>query len=288
MVRQNKIRRKLIQFTAMLVYNADVTNWFSGGISRSVIKNVCVPGLNCYSCPGAISSCPLGSIQNIIANGKFPFFVTGFLMLTGTLIGRMVCGFLCPAGLIQELLYKIPSKKIRKTQRSVKITRKIALFKYLLLGVLCILLPLIFFLRDGLGSPFFCKSLCPAGTLGAGLPLMLMNETLRSALGLLFSWKMSVAIVFVVWSVFMFRPFCRFFCPLGAAYSFFNKIAVFGIKRDDTKCTHCNACTLGCQMDTLNVNDRECIRCNECIARCRFGALNIVTLGQNKIFQSKK
>ena len=110
--------RKLIQFLSMLIYNADVKNWFTGNISRSALKNVCVPGLNCYSCPGAISSCPLGAIQNTLASGKAPILITGLLLLFGTLFGRAICAFLCPVGFIQELIYKIPSPKIPKTKKN--------------------------------------------------------------------------------------------------------------------------------------------------------------------------
>ena len=109
--------RKLIQILSLFIYNADVKNWFTGNISRSPLKNVCVPGLNCYSCPGAISSCPLGALQNTLASGKFPFFITGFFLLIGTLFGRLICSFLCPFGLFQELLFKIPTPKIYHTKK---------------------------------------------------------------------------------------------------------------------------------------------------------------------------
>ena len=265
--------RKLIQILSLFIYNADVKNWFTGNISRSPLKNVCVPGLNCYSCPGAISSCPLGALQNTLASGKFPFFITGFFLLIGTLFGRLICSFLCPFGLFQELLFKIPTPKIYHTKKLRPITRKLSLLKYVILAVMCIALPLAFYFKDGFASPFFCKWLCPEGTIFAGWPLVIMNETLRSAIGFLFSWKTILAIAFILWSVFMFRPFCRFFCPLGAIYSFFNKKAVFGIKVDSTKCTHCNACVNSCKMDTLEINDRECIRCGECKSKCHFGAI---------------
>ena len=258
----------------MLVYNADAGNWFSGTVSRSPLKHVCVPGLNCYSCPGAVAACPLGSLQNTIANGRFPFFITGFLMLAGTLLGRMVCSFVCPVGLIQELLYKIPSPKVKRTKRLLRVTRKVSLLKYIFLAVLCIIVPFAFFLRDGLGSPLFCSLICPAGTVEAGIPLVLLNEGLRKAAGLLFTWKTALAAVFVIWSVYMFRPFCRFVCPLGAVYSFFNRVALFGIHVDTKACTHCGACVASCKMDTLEVNDRECIRCGECLKTCRFNALS--------------
>lgn len=267
------LKRRLIQVISAFIYNADVTHWFNGTISQTQLKKVCVPGLNCYSCPGAISSCPLGALQNTLASGKFPFFITGFFLLVGTLFGRLVCSFLCPFGLFQELLFKIPTPKIYHTKKLRPITRKLSLLKYVILAVMCIALPIIFYFKDGFASPFFCKWLCPEGTIFAGWPLVIFNESLRSAIGFLFSWKTILAIAFILWSVFMFRPFCRFFCPLGAIYSFFNKKAVFGIKVDSTKCTHCNACINSCKMDTLQINDRECIRCGECKSKCNFGAI---------------
>ena len=272
-IEKSQIKRRLIQVISALIYNIDVANWFTGKISQTGLKKVCVPGLNCYSCPGAISSCPLGALQNTIANGKVPFYVMGFFLLVGTLFGRLICSFLCPFGLIQELLYKIPSKKVKNTPKLKAITRKVSLLKYFILAIFCVLLPLIFYFKDGFAFPYFCKWLCPEGTIFAGWPLVAMNETLRSAIGFLFSWKTVLSVSFILWSIFMFRPFCRFFCPLGAIYSFFNKSAIFGIKVDSTKCTHCNACVNFCKMDTLEINDRECIRCGECKSQCHFNAI---------------
>ena len=281
---KQKYRRRMIQTLSMLVYNADAKNWFTGSISKSPIKNVCVPGLNCYSCPGAIAACPLGSIQNTIANGRFPFFITGFLMITGTFLGRMVCSYMCPVGFVQELLYKIPVRKIRK----IKIGRKLSLFKYILLVVLVIAFPFSLYLKNGIGSPVFCSWICPAGTVSAGIPLVLVNKSLRSAIGFLFDWKVLLSAIFIILSTFIFRPFCKFICPLGAIYSFFNKIAVFGIQVDETRCTHCNACVSSCKMDTLTVNDRECIRCGECLKACHFDALHIVGIKKEPVsYQSK-
>ena len=91
---------------------------------------------------------------------------------------------------------------------------------------------------------------------------------------LLSKWKTTIAILFIIWSVFSFRPFCKYFCPLGAIYSFFNKVAIFGIKVDYTKCTNCQKCTKECKMNPKSVNSTECIRCGKCLSKCDFGALN--------------
>lgn len=111
---ENKHRWK-IQLGAALASNPFLMNFLHGRISRTGLKAVCVPGLNCYSCPAAAASCPIGALQAVIGSSKFQFawYVVGFLIFAGALLGRVVCGFLCPFGWFQELLHKIPAKKFR-------------------------------------------------------------------------------------------------------------------------------------------------------------------------------
>ena len=97
--------------------NGFVSGFARGKIYRGALKNYCVPGLSCYSCPGALGSCPIGSLQAVLGsrNYRFAFYVFGFLMMVGALCGRFVCGWLCPFGLVQDLLHKIPlGKKLRR------------------------------------------------------------------------------------------------------------------------------------------------------------------------------
>ena len=239
------------------------------------MKNVCVPGLNCYSCPGATGACPIGSLQAVIGswNFKFAYYVVGFLIFVGALLGRLVCGFLCPFGLIQDLLNKIPFPKKIRTFRGDNVLRKL---KYVIFLVFVIILPM--FVTDimGQGAPYFCKLICPAGTLEGGLPLVLLNKAMRGAIGWLYIWKNAILIVTIVLSVIIYRPFCRYICPLGAFYSIFNKVSVYRYHVDMEKCVHCGKCAKACQMvvnPVENPNSPECIRCGRCKQACPVHAI---------------
>ncbi len=261
-------KRRVIQLYAALLYNANIKGFFNGRIYKGATKNLCVPGLNCYSCPGAIGSCPLGALQNALSASKTrtPAYIFGIIILFGLLLGRTICGWLCPVGLGQELLYKIKTPKVKKS----KVTRVFSYFKYVLLIALVVIVPLMF------AIPGFCEYICPAGTLEGGVGLLANseNEGLLSNLGPLFTWKFTLLIAIVVLSIFFFRFFCRFLCPLGALYGFFCRVAMLGVKLDKNKCTDCGLCVGVCKMDVKRVGDHECIHCGACISVCPAKAIS--------------
>lgn len=268
-------KRHKIQALWALLTNSYILGFVQGKIYRGNIKNLCVPGLNCYSCPGALGSCPIGAMQAVIGNWnfKFAFYVTGFLFFVGALMGRFVCGWLCPFGLIQDLLYKIPFFKKIKTFYGDNVLRKL---KYIILIIFVIILPM--FLVDilGQGAPYFCKLICPAGTLEGGIPLVLFHKSMRNAVGFLYAWKSFLLIVVIVFSVIIYRPFCKYICPLGAIYSLFNSISVFHYQVDKEKCIDCGICADICKMQVNPVkyaNQLECIRCGACKASCPVNAI---------------
>ena len=273
-------KRQFTQLIAAVLYNLNIKGFATGTISKGNLKGVCVPGLNCYSCPGAIAACPLGSLQTALLSSKykFPYYVLGTFLLLGLFLGRFICGFLCPFGFLQELLHKIPAPKIKKS----KVTRVLSLLKYVILLIFVIMIPLIAL------APGFCKYLCPAGTLEAGIPLTIMQEKLRAMTGALFTWKVAVLIVILAICVICQRAFCRFLCPLGAIYSFFNPVSFFGIKVDQTKCIHCDACVRHCKMDVKKVCDRECIQCGECISHCPTAAIHYGISNEEQKSKSKR
>jgi len=253
--------------------NPLLKNFVDGVIYQGRIKMACTPGLNCYSCPAAIMSCPIGAMQFFFAGVRhsISLFVTGFLMSVGVVFGRFICGYVCPMGLVQDLTYKIKSPKLRVRFRYLRY------LKYLVLIVFVVLLPmLIVHELSGIGEPWFCKYICPSGTIFGAIPLLAVNNFLRESAGGLLIFKLSVTAVTLVTSIVIYRPFCRLLCPLGAIYALFNKIAFVKMRCDKEKCTSCGNCSQACQImldPSIQPNSPECVRCGSCKAACEVKAL---------------
>ena len=196
----NEWPRHGIQALWAFITNSHVTGFVTGKIYTGKLKNACVPGLNCYSCPGAVGACPIGSLQAVIGswNFKMAYYVVGFLIFIGAMVGRLIC---------------------------------------------------------------------PAGTLEGGLPLVLLNKSMRSALGWLYIWKNVILVITIILSILIYRPFCKYICPLGALYSVFNPVSLYKYRVDKDKCIKCGKCAKACQMivdPVENSNSPECIRCGRC------------------------
>ena len=262
--------RLICQILFAAITNGHLVGFLNGKIYKGKLKSVCVPGLSCYSCPGALGACPIGSLQGMMGSPEYrmTFYVIGTLILIGATLGRVVCGWMCPFGLVQDLLYKIPLfKKIKNLPRH----NVLKYIKYIILIVFVILMPMYFVDIVGQGSPWFCKYICPSGTLFAGIPLTIGNSLLRRAIGWIFFWKNMILLTTVLLSIKVYRPFCKYICPLGAIYGCFNPVALYRYKIDDNKCIQCGECKNKCPMDITTFeypNSTECIRCGECIKAC--------------------
>lgn len=269
--------RRLVQIIAAIGANCAflLGQPFPGSIYQGPLKRICSPGLNCYACPYAVLSCPIGTLQHFAAHVSYrlSFYVAGFLILIGTLSGRLVCGWICPFGLFQELLHRLPSRKIR-------LNRAARHLRWAVLAVFVILLPVL------TGQPSFCRFLCPAGTLEAGAPAVAFNPPLRELIGTLFGIKAAVFLLFALGSVFVYRFFCRTACPLGLLYGLFNRVAVWGLSYDPDRCLSCGecarACPVGLKPDREEFLSGECIRCLRCQRACPQSSLRFGIAGTGR------
>jgi ferredoxin-type protein NapH len=279
------VLRRWIQTLATFISNAYLMFPFTRNIYKGRLKSVCTPGLNCYSCPAATGACPLGALQNFYASlrpgleeGRLHvgLYVIGFLGIIGSLVGRMPCAWVCPFGFLQELIYKIPSRKF-------EIPHALIYGKYVLLPFFIVILPLVVIDDLGYGMAWFCKFVCPAGTLEAGIPILLLQPSLRELIGLLFYNKLAILLLFLILMVFIKRPFCRTACPLGAIYSLFNRVSVFRMVHNPDKCVLCKECYRQCPMGVRfyeGANQVDCIRCMKCYQEaCQYGAISYEITG---------
>lgn len=273
----SRVKRLPMQLLAALLTNAHLSGFAKGSIYGGKSKYVCVPGMNCYSCPAAIGACPIGAMQAVLNSRKFSFafYIAGILGALGILLGRFICGWLCVFGMIQDLLFKIPVPKVAVPKR---IDKPLRYLKYAVLAILVILLPTFLNNEYGTSAPYFCKLLCPVGTLEGGIPLVLMNESLRKTTGFLFQWKLGILIVILLASMVIYRPFCKYLCPLGAFYALFHKVSFLKLDLDRNECVNCGLCEKKCKMGVdirKTVQSPECIRCGDCVKACPKNALKL-------------
>ena len=280
-----ELARKWVQALWFFLANGFWGFPVTGNIYQGPLKVICSPGLNCYSCPAATSYCPIGSLQQLLLSIRFSLlsgqyllgtFVVGSMGMLGAVFGRFICGWACPFGFIQELLHKIPSKKY-------SIPQQLNWLKYGFLLLFVIIFPLVLVDEFGMGLPWFCKFVCPAGTLEAGIPMIILQPDLRETLGWLYVNKMVILVGFIIWSVMTSRPFCRTTCPLGAFYALFSRWQLIKLKFNEDNCTKCGLCHNVCPVE-IHYNETpdscECVNCMRCMTEaCQYGAITLEIAG---------
>ncbi len=227
---------------------------------------MCSPVFHCYACPLATFACPVGVVAQFSALHVFPFIAIGLLVAVGIIFGTIICGWMCPFGLLQDLCAKIPTPKY-------DLPKWTGYGRYVVLIVAVLAVPYFFGKEHFL---FICR-ICPAGGLEAAVPNM-ANQALA---GQVITWpnaiKLSIIVLFLIAVFFVKRPWCRVLCPLGGFFSLFNRFSMFFLKLDKDKCTDCNRCHKLCEYGiepNRNITDSRCIRCLEC-TQCGPDALTI-------------
>ena len=189
---------------------------------------------------------------------------------TDTIHWWNIADFIVAIAFVYILVWGRSNKLFKKNE--FKLDKYLRYFKYVVLALFVMLLPFCFKL-----TPFFCKYICPSGTV-AGIWLAAADKQVAGQLGPLFSLKLVILGLILVASLIVYRPFCKYICPLGAIYGFFNRISLYRMHLDTSKCVNCNACAKACKMNinpSVNPNSCECIRCGDCVNACPHKALRM-------------
>ena len=263
--------RTIVQILGFIIPNSYISGWLTKPhLYTGSAKAFAPPILNCYGCPSAFISCPIGSIQHFMVIKAIPYYLLGVMIFIAASIGRFTCGWICPFGFLQDLLYRIRTPKLH-------LPKFLHYGRYLFLVMTVFLLPYI------LSNTAFCQ-ICPQGTLSAGITQVLLNPELRELIGALFWRKIIILVIVITSAIFIKRIFCRSVCPIGALLGLFNRVSLLRLAVDYEKCTKCGFCKKICPVD-LNVyenpNSADCVRCGLCTS-CPMGAVKFTTIFANE------
>ena len=289
-----KVTKRIRRFTqvgiGVIFTNSYINAIWTKGLYEGPLRQICIPGLNCHSCPFSVLACPIGIMQSFLCNHQIPFYLIGYIALIGILVGRAACGWICPFGWLQDMMFKIKSRKFG-------IPKFLTHIKWVSLLLLTLLLPYF-------TAVHWFSKLCPYGALIGAIPWAVWNPInpvfqepviAPGSYGFWFVVKMVILVGFLLWFVLAKRPFCRVACPMGLIFSWFNKISLLKIEAPKAQyssqetiaqttpqvinwltlevpkaqCSGCKLCKSICPTD-LDVPDEvessACIKCLDCLA----------------------
>ncbi len=245
--------RTLVQLGFFLLFAgialARLNPSFSGARSWVVL-----PVVASVKAQGAIGS-TLDATTLLLSQAIFPWLPIGIMFVVGALLGRFMCGWICPVGFLQDVITGIKGR-VDSVQ-----TRTHDYF-----GTLPLILAHSWrFLGTAQVSDFSAANL---GSWLGGIPALTWINIL-----------ILTGFIYAAWRIPRF--WCRYICPVGGIMAVFQKNSMLGMHRDPIKCSNCKECETACPMqipildlDWKKFNDSECILCMACIDACPAGALS--------------
>jgi ferredoxin-type protein NapH len=251
-------RRRIVQGASLALLNSNV-------FGSAALARCCLPLMNCEACAVAWLGCPIGMIGRSVAFREMPWAALLLVLGIGAVAGRLLCGWVCPMGFLQDLLHKLPSRKWRLPRWTGAI--KYAVLAATVFGVAWL---------AGCETPGFYCSFCPTSGLQVVLPIMIADRDWLFA-GMR-AVKMSFLVAVLVGGVLINRGFCKVVCPVGALVAIGNRLTPLRLRLDAGACIGCRRCDRNCPMDVpvtrhrrdpRPVNrDPECIACLRCKEVC--------------------
>jgi polyferredoxin len=242
----------------------------------------------------------LDIVQVSLSIPQFPWITLGLVFLIGAISGRLMCGWICPIGFLQDLMIAVRGRVTHVSPRTHSQAIKI---KYLVLGAtLLVSGTLGLALLLGVGSEYK-KALGPFAT-GLMIPLSPdsiifgtvreliiatiekvseTQATLNFELLQKLIWSIPSLLIFQLFVILSFffasykipRFWCRYLCPTGALMALFQSFSMLGMKREPVKCSRCPHAEPSCPMQIKildmpweKFNHPECIFCMECADAC--------------------
>jgi ferredoxin-type protein NapH len=309
MVSNSNIRQKLLKFnTPRRIVQVLSFVLFTGVLLNLGVLAVLFPvlwtwGLKTNTVGDAFTAIQLMFSGWNLVSIVFPWIGLASFLIVGVLIGKALCGWMCPFGFVQDLVGYI---RRQQTELSAR-TRETAIYgKYLVLA-LTLLISVTFSasklagvsksFESALGiftqAPFTVLS--PSETLFAAIPRAISSFQLTGNLGSdiltgfsnlspLFWVQFAIMVMVLVFAVYVPRSFCRYLCPHGAIMALMNGFSFIGLRREPFKCekANCRNCVLVCptrvpilELPWEKFSHPECIYCMKCVDACQHGAIKL-------------
>lgn len=184
----------------------------------------------------------------------FSLVIWFFVLISLIIWGRgTFCGWLCPYGVLQELSHQVGKfLKIKQIKISDKLNKKLVYIKYFILAILVF----VAIVSPSLGD------------------ILVEVEPFKTSITLQFdrSWGYVVyALSWIILSMFIFKAFCKYFCPLGALLSLLGKLRILDWLPRRKECgSPCQTCNKSCDYNAIyrsngQINYSECFQCLVCV-----------------------
>jgi len=286
--------RRIVQFLSFMLFSA---------IALGVIP-LLLPVLWTWSLEQNTVGDAFTALQLMLYDVVFPWLAIASFLVVGVLIGKSLCGWICPFGFIQDLVGFI---KRKQTEFSPRTHGNMIYVKYGILGITLFIsatfsaakLAKINESYEG-AIGIFAKApfttLSPADTLFGTLPRLVRDfsnavsanqvDILSGITSLppLFWIQLFIMAGILVFAVYIPRGWCKYFCPHGAIMAFLNRFSFLGLRRDLYKCPKgtCRLCVEVCPMRVpildlpwQKFSHPECIYCLKCADACPHGAIKV-------------
>jgi len=218
---------------------------------------------------------PLSVVSQVSASLTFywPFILTALIpVIVTVLLGRVFCGWICPATFIYELNDTLAAWMRRAgVPLGDKTYDKRLKYLVLVVGLIASML---------LGS-VVTAAIYPPAIIGRELYYAIAQGALGTG-----------AVFFILTILFDLlvarRGFCRYICPGGALYSLLGRYRLLRIQRVVSQCNDCKKCNVVCEFGLDPLQDgfgQECNNCTACIAVCPTDALKFSIQIQDQPYQ---
>ncbi len=256
--------------------------------------------------------CTAGTLERTLTL-FWPFIITvailAILFLVCILIGRALCAWACPIGLIQDVVIRFLKKiKINMYEPPMKHHKKMSVIKFAILFLVITISASIGFallFNEPMGilyrDLYDPMAQCSPACLGCPAPILRyvyvdvgnFNPHFENPSNV---FQFSVFLIFIFGIFIVPRFWCRYLCPMGALSSLFNKVSYLNLHKDQDKCTYCNYCVDVCptrvdgfmtETEQERIAETGCTFCGDCVEACPEKALSI-RFGNKELYNGGK